>query len=87
MEILGLSIRWKIFGRKFERSFTADVSGKIRRDELFYSYCLNGCLGLVKTWLEDGEDKSPDYAADMTYRMVVSSVKAFYDKKEGREES
>ena len=53
----------------------------------FYSYCLNGCLGLVKTWLEDGEDKSPDYAADMTYRMVVSSVKAFYDKKEGREES
>ena len=52
----------------------------------FYSYCLNGCLGLVKTWLEDGEDKSPDYAADMTYRMVVSSVKAFYDKKEGREE-
>ena len=52
----------------------------------FYSYCLNGCLGLVKTWLEDAEDKSPDYAADMTYRMVVSSVKAFYDKKEGREE-
>ena len=53
----------------------------------FYSYCLNGCLGFVKTWLEDETLKSPEYAADMAYRMVVSSVKAFYETNEKREEN
>ena len=48
----------------------------------FYSYCLNGCLGFVKTWLEDGEAKPPEYAADLTFRMVVSSMKAFYETAE-----
>ena len=45
----------------------------------FYSFCLNGCLGFVKTWLEDGAAKTPECAADMTFRMVVSSMRAFYD--------
>ena len=53
----------------------------------FYSYCLNGCLGFVKTWLETGEKETPEYAAEMAYRMVVSSVTAFYDTKEGREDN
>ena len=53
----------------------------------FYSYCLNGCLGFVKTWLETGEKETPEYAAKMAYRMVVSSVTAFYDTKEGREDN
>ena len=55
--------------------------------QYFYSYCLNGCLGFVKTWLEDETLKSPEYAADMAYRMVVSSVKAFYETNEKREEN
>nr|WP_178633337.1 TetR-like C-terminal domain-containing protein [uncultured Mediterraneibacter sp.] len=55
--------------------------------QYFYSYCLNGCLGFVKTWLEDESLKSPEYAADMAYRMVVSSVKAFYETNEKREEN
>ena len=45
----------------------------------FYSFCLNGCLGFVKTWLEDGAAKTPECAEDMTFRMVVSSMRAFYD--------
>ena len=63
--------------------------------KFFYSFCLNGCLGFVKTWLEDGAAKTPECAADMTFRMVVSSMRAFYDTageasametKEGKEE-
>lgn len=45
----------------------------------FYSFCLTGCLGFVKRWLEEGEDKSPEYAARLTFQMVVSSLKAFYE--------
>jgi|GEM_PF-109253 len=41
----------------------------------------------VKTWLETGEKETPEYAAEMAYRMVVSSVTAFYDTKEGREDN
>lgn len=49
------------------------------QDEIqyFYSYCLNGCLGFVRRWLDDGEDMSPEYAAALTYSMVSSSLAAF----------
>ena len=33
------------------------------------------------------EKETPEYAAEMAYRMVVSSVTAFYDTKEGREDN
>lgn len=55
---------------------------RVQDMKYFYSYCLNGCLGFVKTWLEDGEAKPPEYAADLTFRMVVSSMKAFYETAE-----
>ena len=55
--------------------------------KFFIHICLNGCLGFVKTWLETGEKETPEYAAEMAYRMVVSSVTAFYDTKEGREDN
>ena len=55
---------------------------RVKDMKYFYSYCLNGCLGFVKTWLEDGEAKPPEYAADLTFRMVVSSMKAFYETAE-----
>ena len=55
---------------------------RVQDMKYFNSYCLNGCLGFVKTWLEDGEAKPPEYAADLTFRMVVSSMKAFYETAE-----
>ena len=55
---------------------------RVQDMKYFYSYCLNGCLGFEKTWLEDGEAKPPEYAADLTFRMVVSSMKAFYETAE-----
>lgn len=55
---------------------------RVQDMKYFYSYCLNGCLGFVKTWLEDGESKPPEYAAELTFRMVVSSMRAFYETAE-----
>ena len=69
------------------RELAALVPEKTGEMKYFYSYCLNGCLGFVKTWLETGEKETPEYAAEMAYRMVVSSVTAFYDTKEGREDN
>ena len=72
---------------KSRESLAALVPEKSGEMKYFYSYCLNGCLGFVKTWLETGEKETPEYAAEMAYRMVVSSVTAFYDTKEGREDN
>lgn len=48
----------------------------------FYSYCLNGCFGMVKTWLLEGEDKSPDFIAGRMYQMVVGSIRAFHQEND-----
>lgn len=45
----------------------------------FYSFCLSGCLGFVKTWLEDRRDKGPEYAAQLTFEMIRSSMEAFHE--------
>ena len=57
----------------------------IRRMKYFYSFCFNGCLGFIRTWLENGENMPPEYAARLTFQMVVSSLDAFYeDAKENK---
>ena len=50
--------------------------------DYFYSYCLNGCLGFVKTWLADEKASTPEFAADFIYRMGVSSMRAFCETRE-----
>lgn len=50
-------------------------SGKVEEIRYFYSFCLNGCLGFVKTWLEEGENMSPEDAAQLTFQMVVHSMR------------
>ena len=77
----------QLLEEKSRESLAALVPEKTGEMKYFYSYCLNGCLGFVKTWLETGEKETPEYAAEMAYRMVVSSVTAFYDTKEGREDN
>ena len=45
----------------------------------------SGCLGFIRTWLENGENMPPEYAARLTFQMVVSSLDAFYeDAKENK---
>ena len=60
----------------------ARTEEKLEEMKYFYSFCLNGCLGFVKTWLEEVADKSPEHAARLTFQMVVSSMKAFYETAE-----
>lgn len=50
--------------------------------DYFYAYCLNGCLGFVKTWIVDEKPSTPEFAADFIYRMVISSMRAFCETRE-----
>ena len=50
-----------------------------KKEDLKYSYafCLSGCLGLVKVWLNEGEEKSPEEMAQMTFNMIANAKDAF----------
>lgn len=50
-----------------------------KKDDLkyFYAFCLSGCLGLVKVWLNEGEEKSPEEMAQMTFNMIANAKDAF----------
>lgn len=73
----------------FLEQYSRHVRGDMLPEQLaemkyFYSFCWNGCLGFVKTWLEEGEDKSPEDAAKLMFQMVISSMRAFFDNVGGK---
>ena len=51
--------------------------GKKEDLKYFYAFCLSGCLGLVKVWLNEGEEKSPEEMAQMTFNMIANAKDAF----------
>lgn len=51
--------------------------GKKEDLKYFYAFCLSGCLGLVKVWLNEGEEKSPEEMAQMTFNMIANTKDAF----------
>lgn len=51
--------------------------GKKEDLKYFYAFCLSGCLELVKVWLNEGEEKSPEEMAQMTFNMIANAKDAF----------
>lgn len=51
--------------------------GKKEDLKYFYAFCLSGCLGLVKVWLNEGEEKSPEEMAQTTFNMIANAKDAF----------
>ena len=53
----------------------------------FYAFCLNGCLGLVKTWLLEGAHRDPEFMARMTFEMAANAMNAFCNAEDSFENS
>ncbi len=45
-----------------------------------YAFCLNGCVGLIKTWLLNDDSPSPQDMAQMTYQFVENTVHYYLEK-------
>ena len=43
-----------------------------------YSFCLTGCIGLIKTWLDSDTGESPQHMADLTFRLIMNALKDIY---------
>lgn len=46
-----------------------------------FSFCLSGCVGIIKSWLLENNNESPEHMAKLTYNMVTNAMKTFYDDK------
>lgn len=56
---------------------------KIQDLKYSYAFCLSGCVGLIKTWLNGQSGESPQYMAKLTFELIMNTLKDFYPKKEG----
>lgn len=39
-----------------------------------YAFCLTGCVGLIKSWLDSDAGESPHQMADLTFRLVTNAL-------------
>lgn len=53
--------------------------------EYSYSFCLSGCVGLVKTWLTKKNNDSPEHMAELIYNMVTNALRTFTQHKANRQ--
>ena len=40
----------------------------------YYSFCLTGCVGIIKTWLKDGAKESPEEMAKLTFNLIQNAM-------------
>ena len=39
-----------------------------------YSFCLSGCIGLTKTWLNGQYEETPQHMAEITFRLIMNAL-------------
>lgn len=75
--------RIEAFLEQYSQQIGKDIfPEKLSEVKYFYSFCWNGCLGFIKTWLEKGADRTPEYAAKLMFQMVKNSMRAFREYAE-----
>ena len=43
------------------------------------TFILNGCVGLIRTWLTEPEQKSAEHMAALTYKMIESTTQGYLE--------
>ena len=44
---------------------------------LTYSFCLSGCIGLMKSWLKGEKPSTPTHMAELTCRIFHNAMKEY----------
>lgn len=61
-------------------TFLKYLPKEIRKDELnikfTYAYCVNGCVGIIKSWLSESQELSAEDMATLTYKLVENTAQA-----------
>lgn len=43
----------------------------------YYNFIISGCIGLIGTWLENGQKETPQQMAALAEKIILNSIKAF----------
>lgn len=44
-----------------------------------YAFILNGCVGLIRTWLSAPQQKSAEHMAELTYKLIENTTQGYLD--------
>ena len=46
-----------------------------------YAFILNGCVGLIRTWLSSPQSESPEQVARLTYHLIENTIQGYLNMK------
>ena len=54
---------------------------KDNRDiEYAYAFCLNGCVGMIKTWLSSENQESTQHMAELTHKLIDNTTHMYLEQ-------
>lgn len=65
------------FLKQLPRNFSENFPEGNRDFKYAYSFCLNGCVGLIKTWLSDLQPESAEHMAQLTYQLIDNTTESY----------
>lgn len=69
-------IEWLIASKFLIKSDFPQNSSEI---QYAYAFCLNGCIGMIKTWLSKTQHESPETMAELTYHLIDNTTQEYLD--------
>lgn len=57
------------------KMFMIDIETDLK---YIHSYCISGCVGIVKKWILESSDDTPEHIAKITYDMLMNSLESFF---------
>lgn len=57
--------------------------GHAKPEDFFYAYTygLNGCVGMIRSWLSRQANESPEYMAHLMHELIINTRRIFTEKK------
>ena len=57
-----------------------DIAFVNRDIEYAYAFCLNGCVGMIKTWLSSENQESTQHMAELTHKLIDNTTHMYLEQ-------
>lgn len=59
--------------------FANKIFKSTNKEDIMYihSYCISGCVGMVKNWIIEDRKETPEHMAKLTYDMLTNTLKSY----------
>lgn len=64
----------------YQNIISNHISSSTNKVEYFHSYCLTGCVGLIKSWILNGAKESPEEMAKFSFSLISNSIQKFVEE-------